>query len=169
MLLLTPTTWPRSPSQMLAAMLASDSITAQCTPPCMMPAGLVQRGRHLPLRTNAVRGQFGELEAERLAEALVEECVDLGGIRPVPQHECVLCLTRHDLLHRFWWGTEPRGARPTRLPNMYLVIVIHRRRRHALDPPERRTGGFRAICAEPAVEGTGSHCSPQDSGTVQQY
>lgn len=30
------------------------------------------------------------------------------------------------------------------------------------------TGGFRAQCAEPAAEGTGSRCSPQDSGTVQQ-
>lgn len=64
---------------------------------------------------------------------------------------------------------------------MYLVIVIHPCRGRTRDPPEsvaipgrgrtrrQRFGGFRALCAEPAEEGTGSHCSPQDSGTVQRF
>ena len=43
-LLLTPTTWPRPPSQIPAPMLARVSTTLQCTPPWTSPKGWWKRG-----------------------------------------------------------------------------------------------------------------------------
>ena len=69
MVLLTPTTYPSSPSHAAALMLVIDSITAQYTPPWTIPYGWCRCGLSFELRLRAVNRELGESEPDDRIES----------------------------------------------------------------------------------------------------